>query len=915
MEKILRKVTFSITTSLLLIISNISLAIQSNNLIPIAGKWNGEPNTSFIEPDHIGLWNPLERLGKLDGNRDGQIDNITVSAGNHGDQFLSGIWKKDSYGNGIAGFALYRPHTRFFYFYEKLNSQIIYHQREAGNIGDIPLVGDWDGDGIDGFATYRPTTRTISFYQSIDSSEPFYSRDYGNVNDIPLVGDWNGDSKDSIAIYNPQTRQFSFYQELNTAPFVSHDFGDSGDIPIVGDWDGDGKDGIGVFRITNAGSKEFWLKDLFNKEAISYVVWIDGEFHDASLGIQKFYQENVPHFDREGNLLTKFDTNRSFIPRGIYNADPDRFEELDNAGFNLAMIWPTYYPLKDSQLNSLDNLPNFKVIHYFKEFSSAPLVGKFHNGSDSFGASSGNNLALDLDGDKKPDFVNVIGDNSDRYLFGDWNNNGHDGLAIYKPDQRQFWFYHDILGNETITVNNVASALDEDLPIVGDWDGDGRESFALYRPSTREIRFYQNLNASMPFRITTFGNPGDIIVAGNWDGQGADGIATYRPSTRRFWLYQDIYSEPFTSIDLGNHGDLPIAGDWNGDGTDNIGVYRFVDRGVQHEFWTLNNTGNNQQLSVYRFKNPMINLPESTKNRVFGFYTADEPINYSVGPQQTLNDLTSIYDAYSDINSQVFFHVNVPFVPQDSDPAIENSWKAFAKLGEITAHDAYPKRNTRQDMCEGGAVPLTSLEEIANTVSQARIETREAKPNWFVYQTFDSQDSCGNFDFDAPTEEELRAMVYTSIVHGATGLLSFLYHSPQINSELTGIAPDQGLTHLWQASKVLNTEIESLKEIILSPTSNKNYSIKLMSQNHTANGELPIRSLLKRHVDGTHTLITVNITNKAHTAIFQLEPILLPGQKVKEGVLSGTEIPTVASGFAARYEPFDVKIYRISATN
>jgi hypothetical protein len=125
-----------------------------------------------------------------------------------------------------------------------------------GNRDDYALAGDWDGDGRDEFAVERQG----KFYFETDyPSEPFGDQDagtasfsavYGNVGDTPIMGDWDGDGIDTLGVY----RNGVFYlRNSNTTGYadVTFAYGNPGDYPLAGRWvDGDSSapDTVGVYR-------------------------------------------------------------------------------------------------------------------------------------------------------------------------------------------------------------------------------------------------------------------------------------------------------------------------------------------------------------------------------------------------------------------------------------------------------------------------------------------------------------------------------------------------------------------------------------------------------------------------------------------------------------------------------------------
>jgi hypothetical protein len=116
---------------------------------------------------------------------------------------------------------------------------------QYGDVGDVPIVGDWNGDGT---ATPGIVRGNQWFLRNSNSSGVAdFSFVYGDPGDIPIVGDWDGDGQDGIGVVRGNTWYLRNTLSSGTAQIVLH-FGDPGDIPVVGDWNGDGRDGIGVVR-------------------------------------------------------------------------------------------------------------------------------------------------------------------------------------------------------------------------------------------------------------------------------------------------------------------------------------------------------------------------------------------------------------------------------------------------------------------------------------------------------------------------------------------------------------------------------------------------------------------------------------------------------------------------------------------
>lgn len=139
-----------------------------------------------------------------------------------------------------------------------------------GDMGDQPLVGDFNSDGYDDIAIHRLGSFPNWFFKLSTGSgfaPEVYPLSWGNLSgDIPRVGDFNGDGKDDIAIYRYGSYP-NWFIILNTTPVGSSPvtWGETwpiswgnpgGDTAIVGNFDGVGPDEFGIYR---TGSYPNWF--------------------------------------------------------------------------------------------------------------------------------------------------------------------------------------------------------------------------------------------------------------------------------------------------------------------------------------------------------------------------------------------------------------------------------------------------------------------------------------------------------------------------------------------------------------------------------------------------------------------------------------------------------------------------------
>jgi parallel beta-helix repeat protein len=183
--------------------------------------------------------------------RHNQSDIDSFFYGNPGDVPFMGDWDCD----GIATPGLFRQSDAFAYL-RNTNSQGIADIRFFfGNPSDIPLAGDFNGDGCDTLSIYRPSEARFYIVNALGTNDgglgpADYSFLFGNLGDKPVVGDWDGDGIDEIGLHRESTGLFYWRNTLDTGNADGTIFfGDPGDRFVAGDWGiVDGKDTPGLFR-------------------------------------------------------------------------------------------------------------------------------------------------------------------------------------------------------------------------------------------------------------------------------------------------------------------------------------------------------------------------------------------------------------------------------------------------------------------------------------------------------------------------------------------------------------------------------------------------------------------------------------------------------------------------------------------
>jgi parallel beta-helix repeat protein len=213
--------------------------------------FSGSTPSGLCQEEWVALVDTSQGMWHL---RHSENDVTSFFYGNPGDIPFLGDWDCD----GIATPGLFRQSDAFAYL-RNSNSQGIADIRFFfGNPSDIPLAGDFNGDGCDTLSIYRPSEARFYIVNALGTNDgglgpADYSFLFGNLGDKPVVGDWDGDGIDEIGLHRESTGLFYWRNTLDTGNADGTIFfGDPGDRFVAGDWGiVDGKDTPGLFRPSN----------------------------------------------------------------------------------------------------------------------------------------------------------------------------------------------------------------------------------------------------------------------------------------------------------------------------------------------------------------------------------------------------------------------------------------------------------------------------------------------------------------------------------------------------------------------------------------------------------------------------------------------------------------------------------------
>jgi hypothetical protein len=165
-----------------------------------------------------------------------------------------------------------------------------------------------------------------------------------------------------------------------------------------------------------------------------------------------------------------------------------------------------------------------------------------------------------------------FGQTGDIPVVGDWDGDGKADAAVYRDSavgSQSYFFYRGTLNNPNGDVTYLPWGMTGDKPMVGDFDGDGKQDLAVYRPSNQVWYIYQSATGTV--RFDSWGLPTDTFVSGDFDNDSKTDLAVFRNG---MWYIKRSSDGAVSYISWGLSTDIPITGDFDSDGKTDVGVYR-----------------------------------------------------------------------------------------------------------------------------------------------------------------------------------------------------------------------------------------------------------------------------------------------------------------------------------------------------
>lgn len=179
-------------------------------------------------------------------------------------------------------------------------------------------------------------------------------------------------------------------------------------------------------------------------------------------------------------------------------------------------------------------------------------------------------------------------------LLGDWDCDGVDTVAMYRPTNGFVYLRNS--NDQGVADHDFFYGLASDIPLAGDWDGDGCDTVAIYRSG--EVFVRNELSTGVAEFSFFFGNPGDRPFAGDFDGDGIDTVGLYRETTGLAYFRNSLDSGVADfEFFYGEPSDRIIAGDWNSDGADSVAIFRPSDGQFYQSYFNVQQSAD----VVFRF--------------------------------------------------------------------------------------------------------------------------------------------------------------------------------------------------------------------------------------------------------------------------------------------------------------------------
>ncbi|MCF6156680.1 MAG: hypothetical protein E3K36_15915 [Candidatus Brocadia sp.] len=268
---------------------------------------------------------------------------------------------------------------------------------------------------------------------------------------------------------------------------------------------------------------------------------------------------------------------------------------------------------------------------------------------------------------------------------------------------------------------------------------------------------------------------------------------------------------------------------------------------------------------------------EVNQPALLSWYLADDTASH-IGS----SDLKRVHEAVKDIDP---FHLT----GQADWVGNENRYKGYGKATDIFLPELYPVGKKGR-----GGVPEVIRD--MNTVKEELRKAGQSRGVWAIVQAFKG------WGWERyPTNEELRAMTYLSIIHGATGITYYTYGGWGNNF---GAPYDKGV---WNNLKKVVGELASLHDVLAERNTTEICAFQIGRGATKDDLVYPaINTLFKVHQEKQY-LFAVNSAREKTVGRFQP-----PGKSIPEitVLFEGRSLPVKDGVFVDDFKPYEVHVYQ-----
>ncbi len=232
-------------------------------------------------------------------------------------------------------------------------------------------------------------------------------------------------------------------------------------------------------------------------------------------------------------------------------------------------------------------------------------------------------------------------------------------------------------------------------------------------------------------------------------------------------------------------------------------------------------------------------------------------------------------------------------------------YSLYAHGADIVSYDVYPVANIKYSTVGPDGKRITARRDdgaeylwyVAKGVDRLRDWTADNKPVWSVLECTAISHPKGH----KVTPHQMRAEVWMSLIHGATGLCWFVHDFRPGHRNAAALLEDEVLA---KAVGDNNRLVLQLAPVLNSRTLNGAVSVS------SSNANVPVDAMVKQHGGATY-VFAVAMRNQATRGFFRLQN--RHGRAVAEVIGEDRTVDVKGGAFSDDFGPHDVHLYKITA--